>query len=934
MRALLSGTFLLSALAGALGAPADAPAQVTITLEGIVRGEDGSAIESAQVSAVETATSERRSALTNAYGEFRILGLSPGRYAVSARFIGYRPATETVRLVIGQRARLTFALERGATEVEAVQVREQRVRSVEVQRTSVSTPVLQEEIENLPLNTRNVMTLAAIAPGIRSFAPVQGRALPSAGAVPDLRFINLYLDGVEMKSLFNGNLVGIPQTGSPLPADALREFRVFLNPYDAEYSRAGAYVISAVTHRGTNELEGSAFGFFQNKDMVEQGIFQATEPDTRRVQAGFNVRGPLVRDRLFFATSYELSNTEDFIDVVPGRPAVAPSLWESYQGTFKAPNRNHTGLLRLTYAPNETNTLDAIWSSRYMTGESFFGGTVAHEGGISQKYFINTVNLRHQYLPAPRLVNELSLQLVSWSHKEPLLVERPEFIYSGIQIGRAGFPLEISETHLRLVDRATYSVDDWLGSHLLKGGLEVARVSGNQYFPINRFGSFDFRPRPDTSTFPQTATIAVGVTDPASDRDANSELTGWITGIYVNDEWRPIPNFTLNLGLRYDAEINTLNNDYTVPWADDPELAARPELRPYLNRGDRKNDLNNISPRLSFSWDVFGSGRTFLRGGAGIIYDRVPSFMGFQERRDATWRTYSFTDPRTTDPAVLRQRVVSGAVTATPSFTLLADKMNTPENRQVSVGLGQQITPTLGLNLDYIYQDVRNLYAMLNLNWLDRSRTPAARVLSPRYANINVWDDFARARLSALVGQLTYQPSRAVRLNFAYTLGSAKAEYDAVTAPNVPAAFKESFYVMQRTSGDERHRFVLSGLGTFPFGLTISGIATLASPRPFLTTLGTDANNNNFTGDDWIGGERFQMPDNGWKDWYRNLDLRLTQSLPLAGGARLQLIGEAFNITNTTNYSSYVGTGTLQNFGQPNGTFQTRRFQIGSRVEF
>src|SRR5919204_594400 len=100
-----------------------------------------------------------------------------------------------------------------------------------------------------------------------------------------------------------------------------------------------------------------------------------------------------------------------------------------------------------------------------------------------------------------------------------------------------------------------------------------------------------------------------------------------------------------------------LNNDYTVPWARDTALTTKPVLAQYLNRGDRKNDLNNFSPRLSVSWDPFGTNRTFLRGGAGIIYDRVPSFIGFQERRDATWRTYSFTDPRTTDPAVLRQRV-------------------------------------------------------------------------------------------------------------------------------------------------------------------------------------------------------------------------------------------------------------------------------------
>jgi hypothetical protein len=105
----------------------------------------------------------------------------------------------------------------------------------------------------------------------------------------------------------------------------------------------------------------------------------------------------------------------------------------------------------------------------------------------------------------------------------------------------------------------------------------------------------------------------------------------------------------VNLGLRWDAELNTLNNDFTVPWQNLPAA-----VNDYVNRGDRKNDLNNFSPRLSFSWDPFGTNRTFIRGGAGIIYDRVASFIGFQERLAASWRTYTIANPATEDVSVLR----------------------------------------------------------------------------------------------------------------------------------------------------------------------------------------------------------------------------------------------------------------------------------------
>jgi hypothetical protein len=201
---------LAAATLGWFAASAPVYAQNTITLEGSVVGADGEPISGAQIAVTNIATNERRNTTTRPNGEFRVLGLFSGKYAVDVRALGYKPVQDSVQLVIGTRARLSIVMERGATEIQGVAVTAERVKQVEVQRLSISAPVLKEEIENLPMNSRGVMNLAAIAPGVKSYAPQQGRALPSAGGAPDLRFINLYMDGVEMKSLFNGNLVGIP----------------------------------------------------------------------------------------------------------------------------------------------------------------------------------------------------------------------------------------------------------------------------------------------------------------------------------------------------------------------------------------------------------------------------------------------------------------------------------------------------------------------------------------------------------------------------------------------------------------------------------------------------------------------------------------------------------------------------------------------------
>ena len=931
MRPMLQRLLAAAVCVAALSRPAHA--QNTVILEGSVKSSAGP-LGGVQVSIVNTATQETARAMTRVNGEFRVLGLFPGRYAVTVRSIGYKPSRQYVELGIGQRARLEYTIEQGAAELEAQTVLGERVKQVEVQRLSVSAPVMKEEIENLPLNSRGVMNLAGIAPGIKTYAPQSGRTLPSGGAAPDLRFFNVYMDGVEMKSLFNGNIVGLGQTGSPLPQEALEQFRVYVNPYDAEYTRAGSYVISAESRRGTNQWQGSAFGFFQNKSLIARNAFQALKPEFGRTQLGFNIRGPLQKDKLFIATSYELASTDFFLDV---NPTSGP--FTQYKGSFLAPNKNHTLFTRLTMVQSPSVTYDAMLSARFLRGQGNFGARVSQDGGISQDYKIYTGQLRQRYLaPGGTFVNEASLQLVNWNHNEAPLIPGPQRTYPGIVFGTAGFPLILKETHLRLVDRATWNVQA-AGSHVLKAGVELSRIAARQSFPSNKDGSFNFLT--DTSSLPNTASIAVGFTDPNGLTDADANATGVTTGVYLNDEWRMRENFTLSLGLRHDAEINTMNNKYTVPWASDPVLQGIPELAEYLNRGDRKNQLGNISPRISFSWDPTGKSQSFVRGGFGIIYDRVTSFIGFQERRNSTWRTYNFTNPGTTDPAVLRARVIAGQ-SGSPAPILVKHDMKTPRSRQMSLGVGHQFTSELGLNLDYVRQHMDNLYVQRNPNYLDRTVTPARRRLTANYGDIVLWDDIGQSDYSAVLMQGTWQRNR-TRMNLAYTLGWYQGDFDTAALPNFAYLF---LFNRQRTTGDERHRLVLSEVSPIPFGFMLSSIATFASPRPYITIDGRDINLDNITGDDYLGGtvsstgDRTSRPVDAWENWYRTVDLRLARPLYERDGRKVSASAEVFNIFNWNNNLSYGGTqftaagAPVPSFGIPTGAYAARQAQVGMRVDW
>ncbi|HUQ47600.1 MAG TPA: carboxypeptidase regulatory-like domain-containing protein [Gemmatimonadaceae bacterium] len=907
-----------------------ARAQNTVNLEGSVKS-NGIAIPGAQITVVNSGTNETLTTTTRSNGEFRVIGLFPGQYGVTVKSLGYSPAGQSVQIMIGQRARLDFTLEKGAVELGAQQVTGQRIKDVEVQRLSVSSPVVQQEVENLPLNQRGILNLAAIAPGIKTYAPQQGRTLPSGGAAPDLRFFNVYMDGVEMKSLFNGNIVGLGQTGSPLPQEAIDQMRIYMNPYDAEYTRAGSYIISAESRRGTNKWEGSGFGFLQQKDFIAKNVFQTAVPNYNRYQVGANARGPIMKDKLFSSTSFELNKTNFYLDV---NPTSGP--WGSYKGSFLAPNKNGTVYERLTFVQSPKVTYDFMGSFRALDGEGNFGNRVSQDGGISQKYRIYTGQLRRRdLLKNGNFVNESSLQLVRWEHDEAPLKPGPQFTYPGIVFGTAGFPLILRETHARIVDRATWN----LNSHVVKGGIELSRIAASQDFANNANGTFGFLT--DTSSLPNTASIAVGFTDPNSTIDAVASATGYTTGVYINDEWHIVPNFTLSTGLRHDAELNTMNNDYTVPWASDPILKGLPELANFLNTGNRKNQLGNISPRISFSWDPTSQNKTFIRGGFGIIYDRVTSFIGFQERKNSTWRTYNFTNPGTKDPAVLRARVISG-VSGSPAPILIKHDMKTPHSRQMSLGIGQQFTNEFGINLDFVRQHMDNLYVQRNPNYLDKTVTPSRRKLTTAYGDIVLWDDIGESDYSAFLMQATWQRNK-TRANLAYTLGWYKGNFDMAALPNYALPF---LFDKQATSGDERHRAVFSEVSQIPFGFTLSSITTIASPKPFITIDGRDINLDNITGDDYIGGTltttgtRVTRPDNDWKNWYRTVDLRLARPLYQRGTMKVGLSAEVFNLFNWNNTLSWGATKftaagvAVPSFGTPTGAYQARQAQVGMQVKF
>ena len=307
------------------------------------------------------------------------------------------------------------------------------------------------------------------------------------------------------------------------------------------------------------------------------------------------------------------------------------------------------------------------------------------------------------------------------------------------------------------------------------------------------------------------------------------------------------------------------------------------------------------------------------------MFDRVPIFGAFAEKLGWAWRVYSIPKPGTTDPDSLR-RLVRTMGRSVPDLTLLPDRMETPSTRQWSIGLSHRLSDRATLSADYLDQHMRNLPVTVLAN--ARNGVTLRRPLTSAYGDIRLWGSFGDAAYRALLASFRFDAG-ATRLSAAYTHGLAQSEFGTLSTSDFADS---SLYMMQRSDGDERHRVVLSGSMNVPFRVQLAGIAVAASPRPFFVTVGSDVNQNGTRTDDWPNGNRTWRRQ-GWKYWYRTIDLRVAKTVTLSHGDMVVSL-DAFNVANWANFSEYQSTQNELGFAEPTGAYGGRQGQLGVRHHF
>lgn len=302
--------FVLVLIAAASVGSAVAQSQANAAdLTGTVVDPNGAVVAGANVTARNAGTGIERSVTSSEDGTYRLIGLPPGEYEVTAEAPTFKKVLiSPVRLTVGQAAELRISMEIGSQDA-VVNVTGDSVELIETTKTTVSTTIDQTRIENLPINERSATGFALTISTVgrdngRPVGPAPTSGLNIGGQRG--RSTLVQVDGAD----FTDNSINAAR--STVSQEAVQEYQVTTNSYLPEFGRATGGIINVVTKSGTNDFRGNVFGFIRDKSIQSRNAFApeidgdpSKRPPYTRVQYGATLGGPLLRERTFFFASFE-----------------------------------------------------------------------------------------------------------------------------------------------------------------------------------------------------------------------------------------------------------------------------------------------------------------------------------------------------------------------------------------------------------------------------------------------------------------------------------------------------------------------------------------------------------------------------------------------------------------------------------------------------
>jgi hypothetical protein len=867
------------------------------------------------------ATGLARTLPTDAAGVARFAALPPGTYTVRLELEGFVPVSEeNLQLRVGQVLRVNAVMQLAKAKAEAVTVTAE-APLVDVVKTDSSTNIVPEQIQQLPVPDRDFERLAFVAPGVErergGYRFITNG--PNIGSAGNASQATIMVDGVD----FTDPALGLARARFSL--DAIREFRVINNRFDTEIGGSAGGALSIVTRSGTNDLSGTAFGYYRADSLRARGALEQGDLPYDRGQYGFTLGGPIEKDKTHFFVSTEYVKTDD----VPllFRPGGA---FASTATDVPHPWDQTLAFGSIDHSFSDSQRVSAKFTYERYREENF------HVGGVSDQSWGNQLNrdnwnltLEHTLIPSPNYLNELRFQVGRRKYEEPTNSTAPEEWFSVGNTLKTGTNTtgdivgDGTQWEIRDTARLYGNKHDW------KMGLSYQHVKEESNIPAFQNGTIVYLN--DTRALPIEYLYGVG------SADVNLSTDLW--GVFIQDDWRAASNFTLTYGLRWDLDTNGNNPDFHHP----------------LVPNGRKRDTNNYQPRLGFSWDVAGDGQNLVRGGVGRFVGRfllVPAFGELQQNGVTGRMLYTrvsgilFGLPPSTwlDP----NHLTTTGIALPPSISLLANDYNNPYTDQATLGWTTRLGGSnLFFDTEAVYDKGHDEIFIRDANWSGN-----ATHLRPNaaYANINTYTNDGHSEYKALVLSLNGTLKGGHLLTASVTFADKKNLSDdfspVYTAgyPNDPANPEGEW---GRSQSNERYHVVVSGVFNLVWGLTVAPIVEYGSGQPWTKRLGYDYNGDSFNSDRAPGVQR--NAEDG--PVFRQVNLRVTKGISISSAGRLEIIAEAFNIFNTVNYDvnsinsgQYLSGPTIANptgayvpnplFGKYSATLPAREIQLGVRWSF
>lgn len=896
-------------------------APTSASLFGTVQDPAGAPVAGATVTATHLERNQSQTAVTDRQGHFRFPVLAVGEYRLDLMVSGYAPWQRSLRLAVGGAVEVPVHL--SATFQEVISVRGE-APLVETVRTQVAAEISPAEVRDLPLNGRNYLDLALLAPGVSRTNTGANQRFAETSAVPGTG-----ISVSSQRNLANSFIVdGLSATddaaelaGTFYSQEVIREFSVVRAGGVAEFGRSSAGVINIVTQSGGNSLRGNAYGFFRNQRFDAPNPLSGSKLPLDQKQYGASLSGPLVRDRAFF-----FANAEQLRQRGGGITTIAPVNVDAinaqldrmgYQGPRIATGAFGTTLdttntfVRADHAVTPGDQLTARFSSYDVTSDNArsAGGLndVSRATGLSNQD--RTLAVSNLWTVSDSAISETRAQVTrSRLEAPPNDLTGPAVTISGI----ASFGTATSSPTARDIDLVELVQNGtWLrGGHSLKAGVDLLRNRVTIDFPGALQGAY---------TFSSLANFLAGryssyqqAFGERGTRQTNDNL-----GAFVQDEWHAGSRLTVNGGLRYDIQ-----------------------KLPSLVRS-RSGD---VSPRLGAAWDLRGDGRSVLRASAGLFYAPIPlRAVANALQRDGVAYRVAQVGPTTPGAPTFPGGFTSFPAGVLTNVTTIDPEIENSSSQQVALQYERQISPTMAASIGYEHLRGRHIIMSRNVN-VPTTTDPAVPNLGrpdPRFANNSQYQSIGDSWYDGATFTLIQRPSAwsSFRLSYTFSKGldtSGNFFFSQPQNANDVAAERG------RSDNDQRHRLAVSGTLSTPrasndtlfhrlaHGWMFSYVFTYTSALPFNVQLPNDRNGDTNFNDRPVGvgrntGEGFD---------FRSLDLRLSRSFAFVRGTSLETILDVFNVLNRANYQVPNNVFGSPTFGRPTAVNDPRQLQLGLRLIF